>query len=120
MTRTLITHLRHVAVAMPDLERQLRFYGDLWGLRPTEADDGVHFLAAEGSPEQYVLRLRRDDQKRLDLVAFGAASTADVDALAAQLVGQGVQLVHEPRKLDTPGGGYGVRFFFGDGRVVEV
>jgi catechol 2,3-dioxygenase-like lactoylglutathione lyase family enzyme len=120
VTKSLITHLRHVAIAAPDLDRQLSFYRDQWGLTLTESDSDVHFLAAEGSPENYVVRLRKADDKRLDLVSFGAASTADVDLLAAQLVAQGVQLVHEPQKLDTPGGGYGVRFFDGDGRVVEV
>lgn len=120
MSKPLITHLRHVAIAMPDLERQLAFYRDQWGLVEVDSDTGAHFLAAEGSPERYVVRLRKDDQKRLDLVAFGAASAEDVDTLAARLLQQGVRLVHEPRKLDTPGGGYAVRFFDGDGRVVEV
>lgn len=120
VTKSLITHLRHVAIAAPDLDRQLAFYRDQWGLTATESDTGVHFLAAEGSPEQYVVRVRKDDQKRLDLVAFGAASTEDVDTLAIQLAQQGVTIIHEPQKLDTPGGGYGLRFFDGDGRVVEV
>lgn len=120
MSTPLITHLRHVAIAMPDIERQLAFYRDLWGLTTAVSDSGVHFLAAEGSPENYIVRLRKSDDKRMDLVAFGAASPADVDALAAQLSAQGVTLVHEPRKLDTPGGGYGFRFFDCDGRTVEV
>ncbi|WP_432841951.1 VOC family protein [Dactylosporangium sp. CA-092794] len=120
MTEHLITHLRHVDFAMPDLDRQLTFYRDLWGLTEVANDAGVHFLAAEGSPEQYIVRLRRDDLKRLDLLAFGAASAADVDELTERLVRAGVRLVHEPRALDTPGAGYGVRFFDGDGRVVEV
>ena len=51
--------------------------------RPT--DSGISFLAAEGSPEQYVVRLRKADEKRLDLVSFGAATPADVDTLAEQL-----------------------------------
>ncbi|MCT7657996.1 VOC family protein [Mycobacterium deserti] len=120
MSSHLITHLRHVDIAMPDLTQQLVFYRDLWGLTEVANDSGVHFLAAEGSPEQYIVRLRRDDLKRLDLVAFGAASMADVDELAAQLVKADVALVHAPRALDTPGGGYGLRFFDIDGRVVEV
>ncbi|MEV7283076.1 VOC family protein [Streptomyces sp. NPDC093252] len=120
MTRHLITHLRHIGIAMPDLDRQLTFYRDLWGLTEVANDTGVHFLAAEGSPERYILRLRRAARKRLDLMAFGAATAADVDELTSRLVADGVRLVHEPRALDTPGGGYGVRFFDGDGRVVEV
>ena len=46
MTKPLITHLRHVAIAAPDLDRQLAFYRDLWGLSPAQSDSGVHFLAA--------------------------------------------------------------------------
>jgi len=116
----LITHLRHVDLGVPDFDRQLRFYRDLWKLTPTVEDTGIAFLAAEGSPEQYQVRLRADADKRLDLIAFGAASAEDVDALAARLGSEGVQLVSEPDKLRTPGGGYGFRFFDLDGRTVEV
>ncbi|MEV6346214.1 VOC family protein [Actinoplanes sp. NPDC051851] len=115
-----ITHLRHVDLAVPDYDRQLAFYQETWGLTKVADDDGLAFLAAEGSPEQYVVRLRRDRQKRMDLVAFGAATPADVDALAEHLIASGVPLVREPGKMDTPGGGYGLRFFDVDGRVVEV
>ena len=105
---------------MPDYDKQLDFYTDIWGLDRGRQDSGIAFLAAEGSPEQYVVRLRQADEKRLDLIAFGAASAADVDTLAARLAAGGVQLVNEPGKLDTPGGGYGFRFFDIDGRTVEV
>ncbi|MEU4027588.1 VOC family protein [Streptomyces anulatus] len=120
MTKHLITHLRHVDIAMPDFDRQREFYRGPWGLTEVANDSGVQFLAAEGSPENYIMRLRRDDTKRLDLVAFGAASPSDIDALATQLTSSGVRIVHEPRMLDTPGGGYGLRFFDCDGRVIEV
>ena len=116
----LITHLRHVDLAVPDYDRQLAFYTSMWGLKTETTDDGIAYLAAEGSPEQYSVRLRRAAEKRLDLVAFGAADEADVDALAARLGTAGVSLVTEPDKLQTPGGGYGFRFFDNDGRTVEV
>ncbi len=114
-----ITHLRHIDIAVPDFGTQLEFYTNVWGLTKTGGDTGVAFLAAEGSPEQYVLRLRQGD-KRLDLVAFGAENAAHVDALAAQLTGDGVTLVSEPGPLDTLGGGYGFRFFDLDGRTIEI
>ena len=116
----LITHLRHVDLAVPDFDRQLAFYTDLWKLSPETTDTGIAFLAAEGSPEQYQVRLRADAEKRLDLISFGAASAADVDALAEKLGTEGVRLVTTPDKLQTPGGGYGFRFFDLDGRTVEV
>ena len=120
MTESLITHLRHVDMAIPDYDRQLAFYTDVWGLTSVANDTGIDFLAAEGSPERYIIRLRKDEHKRLDLVAFGAASSADVDALAERLIAKGVRLVAEPGDLATEGGGYGLRFFDLDGRTIEV
>jgi len=120
MSESLITHLRHVDLAVPDLARQLDFYAGTWGLTAVAADTGIAFLAAEGSPERYVIRLRQDADKRLDLVSFGAASEADVNALAEHLIAGGVQLVAEPGPLATEGGGYGLRFFDLDGRTIEV
>ncbi|MCK9894468.1 VOC family protein [Frankia sp. AgB32] len=120
MTTRLITHLRHVALAVPDYDRQLDFFTSVWGLTPVAQDNGVAFLAAEGSPEQFIVRLRRDTEKRLDLLAFGAATPADVDTLAERLGAAGVHLVHEPGALATAGGGYGFRFFDVDGRTIEV
>src|SRR5690349_14921294 len=116
----LITHLRHVDLAVPDLARQLDFYTGAWGLSTEHDDTGIAFLAAEGSPEQYVVRLRQAADKRIDLIAFGAATAADVDTLAGRLARDGVQLVTEPGALSTPGGGYGFRFFDNEGRTVEV
>jgi catechol 2,3-dioxygenase-like lactoylglutathione lyase family enzyme len=115
----LITHLRHVDLAVPDFEGQLEFYTSTWGLTQVGGDTGIAFLAAEGSPESYVLRLRKGD-KRLDLVAFGAEDAAHVDALADRLIKAGVTLAAEPGPVRTLGGGYGFRFFDIDGRTIEV
>ena len=120
MTDRLITHVRHVDLAVPDYEKEREFYTTTWGLTPVAEDSGITFLAAEGSPEQYVVRLRKDAQKRMDLWAFGAKDAAAVDTLAERLGQAGVRLVNEPGKLQTPGGGYGFRFFDCDGRVVEI
>lgn len=65
-------------------------------------------------------RVRKSDNKRLDLVSFGAADAADVDALAESLIASNVQLVTEPGQLHTLGSGYGFRFFDLEGRTIEV
>ncbi|MFD0665877.1 VOC family protein [Thermocatellispora tengchongensis] len=98
----LITHLRHVDLAVPDYDKQRDFYTGVWGLTEVASDTGISFLAAEGSPEQYIVRLRKAEEKRLDLVSFGAATPADVDALAERLRAAEVRLISEPGKLDTP------------------
>ncbi|MGY1691505.1 VOC family protein [Geodermatophilus sp. SYSU D01105] len=120
MTLRLITHLRHVDLAVPDLAVQRQFFTNTWGLKEEHTDAGLTFLAAEGSPEQYVVRLRESADKRIDLISFGAKDAADVDTLAGRLAADGVQLVTEPGTLQTPGGGYGFRFFDNEGRTIEI
>jgi len=120
VTESLITHLRHVDLAIPDFHRQREFYTQVWGLTEVAGDTNIAFLAAEGSPERYIIRLRHDDDKRLDLVSFGAATDQDVDALAERLIKHNVTIAQAPQKLSTEGGGYGLRFFDLDGRTVEV
>ena len=115
-----VTSLRHVDVAVPDFQEAVDFYDGVWGLTRVDGDKDIVFLAAEGSPEQYIYRIRKAEEKRLDLIAFGADSPEDVDQLAADLAAAGVRFVSEPGQLQTPGGGYGFRFFDPDGRVVEV
>jgi catechol 2,3-dioxygenase-like lactoylglutathione lyase family enzyme len=120
MSDRLITHIRHVDLAVPDYDTQRDFYLNHWGLTPQVEEPGLTFLAAEGSPEQYVVRLRKAAQKRMEMWAFGAKDAAAVDTQAERLAEAGVQLVNEPGKLDTPGGGYGFRFFDVEGRTVEI
>lgn len=117
---SLVSGLRHVDIAVPNYGAQVDFYEGIWGLRRVADDSGVSFFAAEGSPEQYVVRVRQAAEKRLDLLAFAAQDRDAVDTLASRLASSDVQLLTEPDKLDTPGGGYGFRFFDVDGRVVEI
>jgi catechol 2,3-dioxygenase-like lactoylglutathione lyase family enzyme len=115
-----ITHLRHVAMAVPDYDAAVEFYGTLWGLERVVDDTGLSFWGTPADPEQYILRLRKDPNKRLDLVAFGARSAADVDSLGVRLLAAGVKVDREPHTLATPGGGYGIRFFDPTGLLIEV
>ncbi|ULP41605.1 VOC family protein [Mycobacterium lentiflavum] len=109
-----------MGLAVPDYAKAVEFYTGVWGLEKVASDSGVTFLGTPADPEQYIIRLRADSDKRLDLISFGAESAQAVDALAERLITDGVRLDREPAKLDTPGGGYGIRFFDLDGRLVEV
>jgi catechol 2,3-dioxygenase-like lactoylglutathione lyase family enzyme len=120
MAKAPITRLRYMAVAVPDFDAQIEFYEELWGLRKVEEETDIAFFAAEGSPEPYVLRIRRADEKRVDVMGLGADDAAAVDRLAAELAAERVRFVSEPGALQLPGGGYGFRFFDPDGRVIEV
>jgi catechol 2,3-dioxygenase-like lactoylglutathione lyase family enzyme len=118
--RSVITHVRYMGLALPDLQRSLDFYQGVWGLYPVAEDGKVVWLGTVGSPEPFVLRLRGGTDNSSDVMGFGATDVAGVDTLAAEMASGGVPIVHEPRRLDSPGGGYGFRFFDTDGRVVEV
>ena len=120
MSQARVSHLRHVAVAVPDYDKQVDFYEGVWALKKVDTDGDVAYFAAEGSPEQYILRIRAADEKRVDLISFGAADAATVDTLASQVEAAGARMVSEPGTLQTPGGGYGFRFFDPDGRTIEV
>lgn len=119
MTQRHISHLRYLALAVDNFDAEHEFLTKHWSLTEVAREGDVSYLAAEGSPEQYVVRLRRGE-KRIDLVSFGAHTAADVDALFARLTEAGVQFVHGPQPLTQPGGGYGIRFFDLDGRTIEV
>ncbi|MBO1902682.1 VOC family protein [Leucobacter weissii] len=118
MTDRLVSHLRYAALAVPNFEEERDFFVTHWGLSEAHGEEGLSYLAAEGSPEPYILRLRRDE-KRVDLVGFGVRSREDVARLAEKLRAEDVRFVHEPRELTQYGGGYGFRVFDGDGRTLE-
>ena len=116
----LITGLRHVALAVDNFDSTLDFYARLWGLEVISSVPGLAFLASPLDSSAYILRLRKDAAKRIDLVALACGSRESVDALAVRLEGMGVRIDRAPGELTTPGGGYGLRFFDCDGRLVEV
>nr|WP_314841421.1 VOC family protein [uncultured Microbacterium sp.] len=118
MTERLVSHLRYAALAVPNFEEERDFFVRHWGLTEVHETDGLSHLAAEGSPEPFILRLRRDE-KRIDIVGFAVRSRTDIDTLAARLRAAEVSFIHEPEELSGFSGGYGFRVFDGDGRVLE-
>ncbi len=115
-----VTEIRYVGYGVTDLESERTFYTESWGLEPVPSDDGMVWLKAPGHDEHHVVRLRAADENRIDVVALAADSRADVDALCAKVGAAGGKIVHEPRALTTPGGGYGFRFFTPDGLQFEI
>ena len=115
-----ITGLRSVGLAVPNYEESLDFYTSVWGLEVVADDSDISFLGPVADPEHYVVRLRKSVDKRLDVVAFATEDAATVDRTAEHLIASGVKIDREPQALDTPGGGYGLRFFDVDGRLIEI
>ncbi|HEY6868508.1 MAG TPA: VOC family protein [Novosphingobium sp.] len=115
-----VTEIRYVGYGVTDLEAERAYYADLFGLEPVASDDGMAWFKTQGHDEHHVIRLRQADANRIDLIALAADSRADVDALRDKVAAAGAKIVHEPRALTTPGGGYGFRFFSPDGLQLEI
>jgi len=115
-----ITHLRYVAIAVPELERSRAFFTQAWGLRDAgSGSDGTAYLRTQLS-EPFQLALLPGAQRAIGRMAFGLAARDDVDAAARELERAGVSIVQPPSALETPGGGYGLRFLDPDNRCIEL
>lgn len=118
MTR--VTEIRYVGYGVADLDAERHFYADAWGLVEVAAEDDMVWFKTHGSPEHHVARLRKADVNHIDVIALAADDAAAVDALHDKVIAAGCQVVHAPRDLDSPGGGYGFRFFSPDGLPLEI
>jgi catechol 2,3-dioxygenase-like lactoylglutathione lyase family enzyme len=112
--------LRYVGLSVPDYETEREFFQGLWGLTEVAQKDGVSYFATQGGEQHHVIRLRQNDDRRMEVVSFSAPDRESVDGLAVHLRERGTKIISEPASLATPGGGYGLRFFDIDGRTVEV
>ncbi|MCC6202286.1 MAG: VOC family protein [Gammaproteobacteria bacterium] len=114
-----VTDVRYVAYGVTDYTAERSFYAD-WGLEPVAETGETVWLRVPGSDEHHVVRLRPADTNHVEVIALAAAQRADVEALHARVAAAGCRMIHAPRPLDAPGGGYGFRFFSPDGLPFEI
>lgn len=110
-----VTEIRHIAYGVKDFAPERAFYAEKWGLQEVAEQPGMAWFKAQGDEEPFVVRLRQSDANHVDLIALAADSRADVDGLHGKVCAAGCRIIHPPRALDAPGGGYGFRFFSPDG-----
>ena len=115
-----VTEIRYVGYGVPDLAAERAFYTDQWKLIEAGEQEGMIHFAAEGGDEGYVVRLRENADKRVDVIALAADSRLDVDTLHEKVVTAGCKIIFAPKDLPTLGGGYGFRFFSPDGLPFEI
>ncbi|GFE74613.1 VOC family protein [Novosphingobium sp. TCA1] len=118
MTR--VTEIRYVGYGVENFDAERAFYVNDWGLVEVAAEDGLAWFKTHGHDEHHVVRLHESDANHVEVIAFAADTRADVDALHEKVVAAGCRIVHAPRALEAPGGGYGFRFFSPDGLPFEI
>jgi catechol 2,3-dioxygenase-like lactoylglutathione lyase family enzyme len=115
-----VTEIRYVGYGVEDFDAERHFYADQWGLVEVALDEGAAWLKTHGNDEHHVVRLHRAQVNHVEVIALAADSPADVDALHDAVANGGCRIVHQPRELLAPGGGYGFRFFSPDGLPFEI
>ncbi len=115
-----VTDIRYVGYGVENFDAERAFYADNWGLVEVAAEDGLVWFKTHGDDEHHVVRLHKSDAGHVEVIALAAGSRDDVDALHDKVAQSGCRIVHAPRDLDAPGGGYGFRFFSPDGLPFEI
>ncbi|AXB80482.1 VOC family protein [Novosphingobium sp. P6W] len=115
-----IKEIRYVGYGVDNFDAERSFYANDWGLVEVAAEEGIAWFKTHGDDEHHVVRLHKSDANHVEVVAFAADTSADVDALHDNVVAAGCRVVHAPRDLTAPGGGYGFRFFSPDGLPFEI
>lgn len=115
-----VTEIRHVGYGVEDIDAETEFYETSWGLERVPSDDGMVYFKTRGNGEHHVVRLRPSNVRRVDVIALAAGSKADVGDLFDKVRASGCRIIHEPRDLDAPGGGFGFAFFSPDGLPFSI
>ena len=115
-----VTDIRYVGYGVENFDAERAFYADNWGLVEVAAEEGLAWFKTHGDDEHHVVRLHKSDAGHVEVIALAAGSRDDVDALHDKVAQSGCRIVHAPRDLEAPGGGYGFRFFSPDGLPFEI
>ncbi len=98
--------LRGIMMRGPGLAETLPFYEDMWGLKLAHSDDGTALLRGTGT-EPFLYGLTEGDVFGIEYVHFAMPDRAQTDALHAQCVAKGAEVLSAPAEFDDWAGGYG-------------
>lgn len=115
-----VNEIRYVGYGVEDLAAERKFYAEDWGLIEVAAEADTVWFKTHGHDEHHVVRLHQRDANCVEVFSLAAESRGDVDDLHWKVGEAGCKIIHAPRDLDAPGGGYGFRFFSADGLPFEI
>ena len=115
-----VTEIRHVIYGVTGWEAERAFYSGPWGLREVSASADRVWFAAAGSEEPCVVGLHRAAVNHLEVIALAAPDRDSIENLHERVLAANCRVLHAPRTLSGPFGGYGFRCFSPDGLPLEI
>ncbi len=120
MAEPRVTHLRGVELDVLDLAKTAAFYKTTWGLEEVWSGNGVAHLRG-GGLEHHILTIHERPRAALRSIDFAAADRGAVDALHAQAMAGGVDMVSPQQDLPkSAGGGYGFAIRTPEGQTITI
>ena len=114
-----VTAVRSVELGVRDLDASKAFYQETWLLDEVARTGSAVYLRGAGA-EHHVLAIHAGRPFGLVRINLAARDPAAVDALHDALLRTPAAIVHAPREIAEPGGGYGFAFDDGEGREFRV
>jgi catechol 2,3-dioxygenase len=118
MSSHLISSLRSVEMALPDVAAAEKFYTDTWHLQVAGRVGESVYLRGTGA-DCYLIALHPGKVAELRSVTFRAASPEALDALADKAVAAGGQLLAGCAPVTEPGGGEAIVLRDPQGRILR-
>jgi len=110
-----VGNLRGIMMRAPGMIETLPFYIDMWGLSLAHQEDGEALLRGTGV-EPFLYGLKEGETYGIEYVHFAMPDRASMDALHAQAVARGAEVLGAPAEFDDWTGGYGFEVLDPDNR----
>src|SRR5699024_12160769 len=94
-----LTHLRHISLISPEVQKQDDYYRNVWGLDPVYQDDNSVYYRGMSS-EHHILSLHSGDKKGIHHIAFGMIDKKAVDNAYEKSLELEIPIVSSPQYLD--------------------
>ena len=114
-----LSSLRSVALGVPDVRADAKFYGDVWNLEQVAEREGAVYLRGT-SAHHHILALESRPKVQVLGVTFTARSRQDLEAVRAKVAAAGCSALTPVAPLTDPGGGHGFSFKDPEGRTIRV
>jgi catechol 2,3-dioxygenase-like lactoylglutathione lyase family enzyme len=101
-----LSNLRSVRLVVPELARAVKFYTEVWGLKPAAEVGGEVYLRGIGD-DPYLVGLSHGPAAGIREATWRADRRADLAALYAAMVAAGAKPEGEVAARTDPGGGVG-------------